>query len=68
MSEENYDVVIKTLEEAREKLWKMTRQNIEHNNFNIMDQIRLEHIDHLESAINCWKKHKRDYVADSDNE
>ena len=54
--EQEYDIVIDTLQKERDKLWKMTQSNMEHNLFNIMDQIRLEHIDQLDKAIKLWKK------------
>lgn len=46
-----YNVVIATLQEKRGKLWKMTENNMNHNAFNIMDQIRLEQIEQLDDAI-----------------
>jgi hypothetical protein len=29
--------------------------------FNIMDQIRLDHIDQLDEAIKMWKERKKDH-------
>ena len=55
MSEEQYDVVLSTLEEKRNLLWKMTESNMNHDLFNIMDQIRLEHIEQLDKAIEMWR-------------
>jgi hypothetical protein len=55
MSEEQYDVVLSTLEEKRNLLWKMTESNMNHDLFNIMDQIRLEHIEQLDKAIEMWE-------------
>ena len=55
MNEEDYDVVIDTLQKQRDTLWKMTQQNMNHDMFNIMDQIRLEQIDELEKAMAMWK-------------
>ena len=65
---EKYDVVIDTLQKQHDKLWEMTRRNMNSNCFNIMDQIRLQHIDELKSAIECWKKHKNEYVEDENDE
>ena len=58
MEEQDYDVVVDTLEKARVRLWALTRSNMEHGMMNIMDDIRLEHIDQLSKAINMWKDHK----------
>jgi hypothetical protein len=55
MSEEQYDVVLSTLREKRNLLWKMTESNMNHDLFNIMDDIRLEQIDQLDKAIEMWK-------------
>jgi len=55
MNEEDYDVVIDTLQKQRDILWKMTQQNMNSDMFNIMDQIRLEQIDELEKAMAMWK-------------
>jgi hypothetical protein len=55
MNEEDYDVVIDTLQKQRDTLWKMTQQNMNSDMFNIMDQIRLEQIDELEKAMSMWK-------------
>ena len=54
-NESEYDVVLDTLQKQREILWKMTESNMNHNLFNIMDQIRLEHIDQLDKAMKLWK-------------
>ena len=56
--DEEYDVVIATLQEKRDRLWKMTQQNMNSDSFNIMDQIRLEQIDQLDHTIASWKKSK----------
>ena len=56
MSEEKeYDVVIDVLTKHRDKLWKMTQSNMNAMSFNIMDQIRLDHIEQLDEAILLWK-------------
>ena len=57
-TEQEYDVVIDTLQEKRDRLWKMTQQNMNADMFNIMDEIRLEQIDQLDKAILSWKKSK----------
>jgi hypothetical protein len=56
--DEEYDVVIVTLQEKRDRLWNMTQSNMNHDMFNIMDEIRLEQIDQLDHAIASWKKSK----------
>jgi|LakMenEpi03Aug12_release.lakeMendotaPanAssembly.Ray.scaffolds.fasta_scaffold6115655_1 hypothetical protein len=56
--EQDYDVVIDTLKKQRDILWEMTRKNMNADCFNIMDQIRLEHIDQLDHAILMWKENK----------
>ena len=53
--DEEYDVVIATLQEKRDRLWKMTQSNMNHDMFNIMDEIRLEQIDELEKAMAMWR-------------
>lgn len=58
MEEQDYDVVVDTLEKARVRLWALTRSNMEHGMMNIMDDIRLDHIDQLSKAIIMWKDHK----------
>ena len=55
MTEEDYDVVLDTLQKQRDILWKMTQQNMNSDSFNIMDQIRLEQIDQLDKAMAMWK-------------
>jgi hypothetical protein len=55
---EDYDVVIDTLQKQRNILWKMTQSNMNADMFNIMDQIRLEQIDQLDKAISLWEKNK----------
>ena len=55
--EHEFDVVIDALSQRIDSLWKMTQSNMEHDMFNIMDQIRLEQIDQLKNAIAVWEKH-----------
>ena len=52
---EEYDVVIDVLEKHRDKLWKMTKSNMDNDMMNIMDDIRLEQISQLEKAIAMWQ-------------
>jgi hypothetical protein len=56
--EEDYDVVVDTLQKHRAVLWKMTNLNLnsEFGGMGIMDQIRLEQINELDKAIIMWKK------------
>lgn len=53
--EQEFDIVIDALKERRDKLWKMTQQNMNMDMFNIMDQIRLEQISQLDNAIVRWR-------------
>ena len=53
--DEEYDVVIDTLQKQRDRLWNMTQSNMNYDMFNIMDEIRLEQIDELEKAIAMWQ-------------
>ena len=53
--DEEYEVEIATLQEKRDRLWNMTQSNMNHDMFNIMDEIRLEQIDELEKAMELWK-------------
>jgi len=56
--DEEYDVVIDTLQKQRDRLWKMTQSNMNMDMMNIMDDIRLAQIDQLDHAIASWKKSK----------
>jgi len=51
-----YDVVVDTLQQKRDKLWEMTRRNMnsEYIGMNIMDDIRLKQIEQLDEAIKLW--------------
>jgi hypothetical protein len=51
---EDYDVVIDTLQKKIDALWKMTKSNMDNDMMNIMDDIRLKQIDELEKAIELW--------------
>jgi hypothetical protein len=68
MTEEKYDVVIATLQESYDRLWKMTQRNMNSNCFNIMDTIRLEQTDQLKCAMACWKKYKHEWVGEEDED
>ena len=57
--DEEYDVVIATLQEKRNRLWNMTQSNMNSDMYNIMDEIRLEQIDQLNEAINMWINNER---------
>jgi len=54
MENDDYDVVIDTLQKKRDILWKMTQTNMENNLMNIMDDIRLDQIRKLEEALIMW--------------
>ena len=60
---EEYDVVIATLQEAKDKLWKMTQSNMNMDMFNLMDQIRLEQIQELNEAMGMWLLWKKEKGA-----
>ena len=49
-----YDVVITTLQEKKDKLWKMTQSNMNMDVMNLMDDIRLEQIQELNEAMGMW--------------
>ena len=60
MSEEQeYDVVLDTLQKHRDILWKMTERNMtsEFLGMSIMDDIRLEQIEQLDKAMKLWREH-----------
>jgi hypothetical protein len=52
---DDYDVVIDTLQKHKDILWKMTKSNMDNDMMNIMDDIRLEQISQLEKAMELWK-------------
>lgn len=56
--EEDFDIVIDTLQKQRDVLWKITKSNMNCELFEmgIMDQIRLEQIDQLDKAIKMWRE------------
>ena len=57
MTEEEFDIVIHTLQEKRDILWKITEKNMtsEYLGMGIMDDIRLAQIEQLSKAIAMWK-------------
>jgi hypothetical protein len=58
--EPEYDVVIDVLQKHHDKLWEMTKRNMnsEFIGMNIMDDIRLSQMDELKAAIQLWKNRK----------
>ena len=67
MTDDDYDVVIDTLTKHRDKLWEITKRNMnsEYLNMGIMDDIRLEQIDQLDAAIRMWKENKLNIPVDN---
>jgi hypothetical protein len=49
-----YDVVIATLQEKKDSLWRMTQSNMNMDMMNLMDDIRLEQIQELNEAMGMW--------------
>ena len=70
--EQDYDVVLSTLGEKRNLLWKMTQSNMnsEFMDMGIMDDIRLEQIDQLDKAMKLWKSREaiKEVIRISDRE
>lgn len=59
---EDYDVVIDTLQKQYDILWKMTERNMSSGMMNVMDDIRLDQMDQLKLAMNMWKdKNERNH-------
>ena len=54
--EKEYDVVIDVLTKHKNKLWEMTRRNMQSEfiGMNIMDDIRLAQIEQIDEAIKLW--------------
>ena len=54
--EKDYDVVIDVLTKHKDKLWEMTRRNMQSEfiGMNIMDDIRLAQIEQIDEAIKLW--------------
>jgi hypothetical protein len=59
--EPEYDVVIDVLQKHHDNLWKITKQNMNSEFFEmgIMDDIRLSQMDELKEAIKLWKANKK---------
>jgi len=51
---DEFDIVIHTLQEKKDRLWKMTQDNMNSDMVNIMDDIRLEQIQELNEAMGMW--------------
>lgn len=60
MSEEEYDVVLDVLQKHHDKLWEMTKRNMESEfiRMGIMDSIRLQQMAEIKEAIRLWKERK----------
>lgn len=63
--EKEFDIVIATLEEKKQKLWKMTESNMSSDMTNIMDDIRLKQIQELNEAMGMWLIWKEEKNATS---
>ena len=55
---DDYDIVVDTLQSKYDELFRMNEPNLNIGKFNIMDQIRYEHMDTLNKAIKLWKEHQ----------
>ena len=55
---EDYDVVIDTLQQKYDILWKLIEENSNMDMSTIMDDIRLKQMDELTQAINLWLSRK----------
>lgn len=55
-----FDVVLDTLQKHHNKLWALTKRNLESEflGLNIMDDIRLAQMEELKQAMNLWKEFK----------
>jgi hypothetical protein len=60
MNEEEYDVVLDVLQKHHDKLWEMTKRNMESEfiRVGIMDDIRLQQMAEIKEAIRWWKERK----------
>lgn len=52
---DDYDVVLDTLQLKYDALWEITKRNHNADMFNIMDQIRHEQMDELKQAMKLWR-------------
>ena len=59
--EPEYDVVIDVLQKHHDNLWKITKQNMNSEFFEmgIMDDIRLSQMDELKEAMKLWIANKK---------
>jgi hypothetical protein len=55
---DDFDIVLHTLQEKRDVLWKMTERNMrsEFIGMGIMDDIRLNQIEQLDIAMKMWRE------------
>lgn len=60
MDDKKYDVVLDVLQKHYDKLWDMTKRNMESEflGMGIMDDIRLLQMDEIKEAIRWWKERK----------
>jgi len=60
MTEKEYDVVLDVLQKHHDKLWEMTKRNMESEflGMGIMDDIRLQQMAEIKEAIRWWKERK----------
>ncbi len=60
MTEKEYDVVLDVLQKHYDKLWEMTKRNMESEflGMGIMDDIRLQQMAEIKEAIRWWKERK----------
>lgn len=61
MDDKDYDVVLDVLQKHHDKLWEITRRNMqsEYLGMSIMDDIRLEQMDQLKQAMKLWREHEK---------
>lgn len=59
---DNYDVVLDVLQQHHDKLWDITRRNMQSEflGMNIMDDIRLEQMQQLKQAMKLWSEREKD--------
>ena len=62
--QQEYDVVIDVLQKHHDKLWEITRRNMnsEYLGMGIMDDIRLDQMNQLKEAIALWKKNRPETI------
>ena len=63
-----FDVVLDTLQKHHDKLWTLTKRNLESEflGLNIMDDIRLAQMEELKQAMKLWKEFKNGKDARQD--